>query len=705
MLGSRRNSRRPFRNAASPRRSVMNHPRLEELETRTLLSTTLLSAAQPTLVMAPDIVTANAGISPALTPGKAPLSPTEMRATYGVNRVQFLSGGTYVAGNGAGQTIAIVDADNDPTIVADLATFDATFGLQAPPSFTVLNQNGTTIPNQTGTPTSPRNSPHSSWSLEESLDVDWAHSIAPAANIVLFEANSASNANLDTAVTSAAKASVYAALGIPAASVISNSYGSNDSASARTSDLAADTSTFAPISNANQISLVFSSGDDGVAEFPSTSPYVLGVGGTAATLNVGPFGVSYASETTYNDTNYNGTNYGSSGGGTSAFEAIPSYQSDAGISNSGNHREAPDVSMSGALESGVYITDSYDFGTTTPTLGTVFGTSLAAPMWAGLIAVTNQGRALAGEAPIGNVQEAVYSLPTTDFHDITTGTNGLTGASLHSAGPGYDEVTGIGSPIANKMIPDLVAFTGTGPIGTYSPPAGMIGGTSGSASTDDGSNNVDDGYEGETYLPIVRFESTVALPASTMSVAATGNATVSINTIAPESEAFRTETAAPVTVAAPSAGQVVQVDAAAAFTVLPVHTPAVVEGFHGTSEAAPSLSGGDAVPTDYAPLTVPAEGFASGAATAAPAAAAVQVGTPAPAAVTRGAADAVFADFGVLPASEGPVALPAVPVAAAGEETHSVDLAMMAGLALALGGSWSTLARAEETRKNPALRN
>jgi hypothetical protein len=675
----------------------MNQPRLEELEARLVMSTTLLMQPQSasTLVMTPSITTDTHNSLTA--PASAPLTPFAMRGAYGVNKVQFLSNGTYVAGTGAGQTIAIVDALNDPYIASDLSAFDAAFGLPNPPSFNVLNQNGGT--NLSGIPTSPT----SSWALEESLDVEWAHSIAPGANIVLFEANSASNANLDTAVTSAANPATYTPLGIPTASVISNSYGSNDTARARVNDLAADASTFAPISNANQISLVFSSGDSGVAEFPSTSPYVLGVGGTAVTLSTTPFGVSWTSETTYNDTNYQGHNYGSSGGGTSAFEAIPSYQTDAGISNSGNHREAPDVSMSGALESGVYIVDTLDVGSQTPE-GTVFGTSLAAPMWAGLVAVTNQGRALAGEGPIGNVQEAVYSVPSTDFHDITTGTNGLSGANKHSAGPGYDTVTGIGTPIANKLIPALVAFTGTGPIGTYTPPATATGGVVGSFSNDDGSNNPDDGVtDGSSMLPIVRFESTAALPATATSAAASGSSMVSVNTLAPEGAAFRTVTAAPGT-AAPSAGQVVQVDSVVAYVALPVHAPATLESFHGTSEATPSLSGGDAVPTDYAPLTVPAEGFASGATTATPAAAAVQVGTPAPAAVTRGAADAVFADFGVLPASEGPVALPAVPVAAAGEETHSVDLAMMAGLALALGGSWSTLARAEETRKNPALR-
>ena len=86
------------------------------------------------------------------------------------------------------------------------------------------------------------------------------------------------------------------------------------------------------------------------------------------------------------------------------------------------------------------------------------GTSLSAPLWAGLLTDVNQGRALLGEGVLANAQEAVYQVPASDFHDITSGHN-----SVATAGPGYDEVTGIGTPIANKLVAALVNTT-TGPV-------------------------------------------------------------------------------------------------------------------------------------------------------------------------------------------------------------------------------------------------
>ena len=101
-------------------------------------------------------------------------SPAEIRAAYEIDEIAF-SNGT-VSGDGAGQTIAIIDAYNDPNIASDLAAFDAEYGLSAPPSFTVDNLGATTT--------------DAGWALETALDVEWAHAIAPDANIVLVEAAS-----------------------------------------------------------------------------------------------------------------------------------------------------------------------------------------------------------------------------------------------------------------------------------------------------------------------------------------------------------------------------------------------------------------------------------------------------------------------------------------------------------------------------------
>ena len=97
--------------------------------------------------------------------------------------------------------------------------------------------------------------------------------------------------------------------------------------------------------------------------------------------------------------------------------------------------------------SGVYVLDSYDGG-----WFEVGGTSLATPMWAGLVAIANQGRSLLGESSLNGAAQTplptLYQLPSSDFHDVTTGSNGT-----YSAGTGYDLVTGLGSPIANLLVP------------------------------------------------------------------------------------------------------------------------------------------------------------------------------------------------------------------------------------------------------------
>src|SRR5882672_4059973 len=109
-------------------------------------------------------------------------TPAQIRTAYGIDAIPAF-GGTIVA-DGTGQTIAIVDAYNHPNIQADLAAFDARYGLPAPPSFRVVNQAGGTI-----LPGSDPGGP-GGWDLEEALDVEWAHAIAPGANLILVETNS-----------------------------------------------------------------------------------------------------------------------------------------------------------------------------------------------------------------------------------------------------------------------------------------------------------------------------------------------------------------------------------------------------------------------------------------------------------------------------------------------------------------------------------
>ena len=135
------------------------------------------------------------------------------------------------------------------------------------------------------------------------------------------------------------------------------------------------------------------------------------------------------------------------GGGASRYEGTPSYQSGLGVTNRG----APDVSYDANPNTGFAVYDSYG-GNGWAEYG---GTSAGAPQWAALIAIADQGRALAGKGSLSNAQDALYSLSRSDFHDITTGSNGTAAKS------GYDLASGLGSPIANLVIRDFVAYSGS----------------------------------------------------------------------------------------------------------------------------------------------------------------------------------------------------------------------------------------------------
>ena len=359
------------------------------------------------------------GATPLATAGPTGTKPTQIRHAYGFDQISF-DGGT-VAGDGTGTTIAIVDAFNDPNISGDLHQFDLQFGIPDPPVFSQVNQ--------TGGSKLPAN--NSSWSNEISLDVEWAHAIAPGADILLVEANSNSNANLDAAAVYAAKQ--------PGVVVVSMSFGGAEYAG----ELAADSDFLTPSGHAG-VTFVASSGDDGAPiSQPASSPNVLAVGGT--TLNLDSSG-NILSESAWSG----------SGGGISAYETQPSYQSGV-VTQSTTARTNPDVAYDANPSTGFPIYNSFTNPASTP-WAQFGGTSDAAPQWAALIAIADQGRALAGLGALdGHTQTLplLYTLPSSDFHDITTG--GSTGTPAYRATAGYDLVTGLGTPLANKIVPDLIA--------------------------------------------------------------------------------------------------------------------------------------------------------------------------------------------------------------------------------------------------------
>jgi hypothetical protein len=189
------------------------------------------------------------------------------------------------------------------------------------------------------------------------------------------------------------------------------------------------------------VAFVGAAGDGGAAGalWPALSPNVLAVGGTL--LAVDGAG-NYLAESAW----------GGSAGGASRFEGAPAGQ--RAVTGSAA-RLGPDVSYNAA---------DYAVYTSVPINGlvgwmTTGGTSAGTPQWAGLLAVADQGRALAGKPALTDAVSAVYGLPASDFHDVTTGGNGVV-----NAGPGYDAITGRGTPYADRIVSGLVGG------GTVSPP-------------------------------------------------------------------------------------------------------------------------------------------------------------------------------------------------------------------------------------------
>ena len=209
-------------------------------------------------------------------------------------------------------------------------------------------------------------------------------------------------------------------------------------------------------------------------QYPATSPNVVTVGGTTLTVNGSNPNYTYGSETAWG----NGTKtarQGGGGSGISADESQPSYQSGVVKAFSATQRTYPDVSADANPTTSVAIYDAYDDGTQTPWGNDVGGTSLSTPIWAGIIGIADEGRAIAGQGSLNSRTQTLpelYKLPAADFHDITSGSTGA--SPEYAAGTGYDLATGIGSPVANLLIPGLVAYQPT--VTGISPATGAVAG-------------------------------------------------------------------------------------------------------------------------------------------------------------------------------------------------------------------------------------
>jgi hypothetical protein len=574
--------------------------------------------------------------SPAV--GNLSYSVSQIRAAYGINNIPNFGS---VPADGTGQTIAIVDLCNDPNILGDLDGFDQAMQLtptsteslyqqygSASSILTVYNQYGGDITSQianSGAGAVPPVDSSGGWEVEESLDVEWAHAIAPGAHIDLIECSGVGNAG-------GAFAGVATARDLPGVTAVSMSWGlsETDLFGAAQSELGYDSSTFATDNGHPGVTFLASTGDGGnPGEYPAFSPNVVAVGATQLTMNGNTYGGetawSFATPRTLNNgsssysqtgpwtsqsSGFSGTystaaagsdssatwttsisssdqgytggtevsatwvpsasnatnatyeiydgsaaagtllgtvtvdqtkapvgtsdggtqfqelgvydpqsgtltvvlNAGSAngavvadavgiaqawatGGGQSMYEPEPTYQ--LPVQNTG-YRTTPDVSFDGSVSSGVTFYEGgirYD----------IAGTSLSSPCWAGLIAIANQGRLAAGGAsfnsPANPMQalDAIYSLPASDFNEITSGYNGL------SAGPGYNEVTGLGSPVADLLVPDLASYELPTQLEITAQPSASV--TAGSAfglmvAAEDRLGNVIKGYSGSVTISL-----------------------------------------------------------------------------------------------------------------------------------------------------------------------------------------------------------
>lgn len=458
------NSHHPIRRRALQRDSQLNWtPGCELLETRQMLS-----ATNPLDDLIAQPLYVNSTVTPLGSVGPVGYTPAQIRHAYGFDSITFANG--TIQGDGSGTTIAIVDAYDDPNIASDLHKFNLQFGLPDS-TFTKVNQNGgTTLPTaDTG------------WAQEIALDVEWAHAIAPKANILLVEAVDASINNLMAAVDYARQ---YA--GVVA---ISMSWGCTEFSGENTLN-----SHFTTPAGHQGVTFVASSGDWGApVEFPAISPNVVGVGGTA--LTVSSTG-TYMSE----------TGWSGSGGGISAYQAKPAYQNGV-VTQSSTYRASPDVAYDSSPNTGFAVYDSYSNSASAP-WSKVGGTSAAAPQWAGLIAIADQGRSLAGLGTLDGATQTlpkIYSLASSDFHDVTTGSS--TGSPTYSATVGYDLVTGRGTPIANLVVSDFVGVSSSTPAAaaTHFSVTASSTATAGSAfsvtvTALDASNNVLPGYVGTVHF-------------------------------------------------------------------------------------------------------------------------------------------------------------------------------------------------------------
>jgi subtilase family serine protease len=374
--------------------------------------------------------------------------PGQIRSAYGFDQL----GKQGI--DGRGQTIVIVDAYQSPTIRHDLATFDRLAGLPsapldiyAPQGLTPFDQNDA---NQVG------------WASEITLDVEYAHAIAPRARIALVLATSNNDPDLDRALAWVAKKGL--------GTVVSQSFGEAEECVLLGRPEQRIEHAIYQRMKANGTTVLASAGDEGAAEpscdgtswikaasTPASDPNVTGIGGTALYAD-GRTG-AYRGETVWNEPAY----AVAGGSGLSKVYDEPWWQK--GVQHTGR-RSVPDVSYSAAIDEGVLVVWSSS-GLGEDAVFVFGGTSAGSPQWAGLVALAAQK----AHSRLGDINPTLYALGTSKrygalFHDITSGDTSVVEPDADGnpvaiqgvpADPKWDFATGFGSPKAQHLVKALAA--------------------------------------------------------------------------------------------------------------------------------------------------------------------------------------------------------------------------------------------------------
>ena len=372
----------------------------------------------------------------------------------------------YRAGlNGAGKTIVIVDSFGSPTIRADLASFDQEYNLPAPPSLKIITPDG---------PVNQSDPAAFGWGVETSLDVEYAHTMAPGANILLVETPVAETEGI-TGIPEIVEAENYV-INHHMGDVITQSFGATEQTFASPQQLLGQRSAFFN-AQAHNVSVLASSGDTGAANYeldgtdlypfptvgwPASDPLVTGIGGLQ--LHLDQNGFRTQPDNVWNDPASVCSQPCAGSGGLSSVFGRPSFQN--GVARVvGHQRGVPDVSLNAAVSSSVNVYMSFDG--LTAGFYQVAGTSEASPLFSGIVAIADQ----AARHDLGLLNPRLYGLgggPFSPIDDVTRGNNTVTftqpstGQTItvqgYNATRGYDLASGLRDPDGARLVAALAGF-------------------------------------------------------------------------------------------------------------------------------------------------------------------------------------------------------------------------------------------------------